>query len=314
MKANFTRVDGSRLGLRFEPETFEEQLLLEQFTREAYRRGHRFEFSSWEHNCPRTLREGLTSCWGQLVQCEAVRANKINEESQRTTGASGQKVIGVALKSTVETASAKTKTALSTKQRERLTRLQESCRVIGAHEGCSSWAVLGCALEAALAAIDGEGALAAVHREQLETYLARSDTDYGIAGIEEALCTLLAVTKGRDEGKGPDAQASSVVVAHSMRDGRAVRVDLKALVDGCSRIILERPRDGSPPMIAINADVALAVATFAQRLSCGIVEAPSPGETRRLQKSAAEGPIVEGEGAADAWGSGIHPIHVSAVR
>jgi hypothetical protein len=68
MKAKFTRAEGDRLGIRFEPESFEEQLLLETFTRDAIRLGHRFEFSSWEqNNTARTMREGLTSCWGQIV-------------------------------------------------------------------------------------------------------------------------------------------------------------------------------------------------------------------------------------------------------
>jgi len=67
MKAKFTRADGNRLGIRFEPETFEEQLLLEQFTRDSHRLGYHFNFSSWELGGSRTMREGLTSCWGQIV-------------------------------------------------------------------------------------------------------------------------------------------------------------------------------------------------------------------------------------------------------
>jgi len=69
MKAKFTRAEAGRLGIRCEPETFEEQLLLEQFAQHSYRLGHRFEFSSFEYNSGgRTMREGLTSCWGQIVQ------------------------------------------------------------------------------------------------------------------------------------------------------------------------------------------------------------------------------------------------------
>lgn len=69
MKAKFTRADDNKLGIRFEPESFEEQLLLEQFTRDAARLGHKFEFSGWEqNNSSRTMREGLTSCWGQIVK------------------------------------------------------------------------------------------------------------------------------------------------------------------------------------------------------------------------------------------------------
>lgn len=66
MKAFFTRAEDGRLGLRFEPVTFEEQLLLEMFTKPALAEPLEFQFSSWEHNQPRAL--GLTSCWGQLVR------------------------------------------------------------------------------------------------------------------------------------------------------------------------------------------------------------------------------------------------------
>ena len=85
MRAKFTRAEGYRLGIRFEPESFEEQLLLEQFTREAAEMGHHFEFSGWEHNNRSSaMREGLTSCWGQLVKkskcqyCEKPVANGFN--------------------------------------------------------------------------------------------------------------------------------------------------------------------------------------------------------------------------------------------
>lgn len=74
MKAKFTRAEDNRLGIRFEPETFEEQLLLEIFTRHATSEGHEFMFSGWESNHPgRTMREGLTSCWGQLVKKGTIR-------------------------------------------------------------------------------------------------------------------------------------------------------------------------------------------------------------------------------------------------
>ena len=66
MIAKFTRGSDHRLGIRFEPETFEEQLLLEIFTRDAAK--HPFRFSSWEHHhSGRTMREGLTSVWGEIV-------------------------------------------------------------------------------------------------------------------------------------------------------------------------------------------------------------------------------------------------------
>lgn len=99
-----------------------------------------------------------------------------------------------------------------------------------------------------------------------------------------------------------------------VQEGRAVRVDLGVLSEECAQVILERPRDGSPPMVALSADVAYAVAAYARTLSRGIAEARSPEEVMLWQKFAAAGPTVGGDGAADAWGSVVHPLHVSAVR
>jgi len=99
-----------------------------------------------------------------------------------------------------------------------------------------------------------------------------------------------------------------------VQDGRAVRIDLGILVEECTRVILGRPRDGSPPMVALSADVVRAAAEYARTLSRGIVEASSPDEVLLWQKFAAAGPAVGGDGAADAWGSVVHPLHVSAVR
>jgi hypothetical protein len=70
MIAKFTRGTDRRLGIRFEPQTFEEQLLLEIFAQGA--KDYRFKFSSWEQNHPgRTMREGLTSAWGEVVEPHA---------------------------------------------------------------------------------------------------------------------------------------------------------------------------------------------------------------------------------------------------
>lgn len=70
MIAKFTRGTDRRLGIRFEPETFEEQLLLEVFAQGA--KDHLFRFSSWEQNHPgRAVREGLTSAWGEIVEQRA---------------------------------------------------------------------------------------------------------------------------------------------------------------------------------------------------------------------------------------------------
>jgi hypothetical protein len=83
MKAFFTRAGDGRLGHRFEPETFEEQLLLEMFTKHAVSEPHEFQFSSWEHNHPRAMREGLTSCWGQLIQRSGKNPSPLNTEEAR---------------------------------------------------------------------------------------------------------------------------------------------------------------------------------------------------------------------------------------
>ena len=104
------------------------------------------------------------------------------------------------------------------------------------------------------------------------------------------------------------------VATDPVQDGRAVRIDLGILVEECTRVILERPRDGSPPMVALSADVVRAVAEYARTLSRGIVEAGAPDEALLWQKFAVAGPAVGGDGAADAWGSVVHSLHVSAVR
>jgi hypothetical protein len=68
MKAKFTRGSDRNLGIRFEPENFDEQLLLEGFARDSETGSHEFRFSSWEHNhSGRACREGLTSAWGEIV-------------------------------------------------------------------------------------------------------------------------------------------------------------------------------------------------------------------------------------------------------
>ncbi len=61
--------------------------------------------------------------------------------------------------------------ALSAEQRGLLVRLQEACRVIGAHDNCALWSLLGCSIEAGLVALDIGGVLAAVHRAELKAYL-----------------------------------------------------------------------------------------------------------------------------------------------
>lgn len=115
------------------------------------------------------------------------------------------------------------------------------------------------------------------------------------------------------EGASQEEGRRSIATV-SIQEGRAVLVDLGVLSEECARIILERPRDGSPPMVALSADVLYVVATYARTLSRGIAEARSPEEVMLWQKFVAAGPTVSGDGAADAWGSVVHPMHVSMVR
>ncbi len=83
MIAKFTRGSDGRLGIRFEPETFEEQLLLEIFTRNAESLGHEFRFSSWEQHKPgRAMREGLTSTWGEIVARESKNPRSLTDDPE----------------------------------------------------------------------------------------------------------------------------------------------------------------------------------------------------------------------------------------
>jgi len=107
-----------------------------------------------------------------------------------------------------------------------------------------------------------------------------------------------------------DARANSIAREPS---ANGVRVDLEALIDGCSKVIYAERGDGSPPMVVLSADVACAVAEFARTLARGIVSARVPSEVQRWTNFALAGPSVSGAGAADAWGSVVHPIHVSAL-
>lgn len=66
MKAKFVRGMDRRLGVRIEPEVFDEQLLLEIFAQNHP--AMEFRFYGWEQNGHgRTLREGLTSVFGEFM-------------------------------------------------------------------------------------------------------------------------------------------------------------------------------------------------------------------------------------------------------
>lgn len=115
---------------------------------------------------------------------------------------------------------------------------------------------------------------------------------------------------GLEPVQGEERRSIATVAA---QNGQAVRIDLKILIEECTRMIRDRPRDGSPPMVALSADVVRAVAEYAQALSREFAGPPAPHEAMRWQKFAANGPTVSGDGAADAWGSVVHPIHISTV-
>jgi hypothetical protein len=83
---------------------------------------------------------------------------------------------------------------LSEEQRRALVQFQGACGVIGAHDNCGGWQLLGCAIEAELAALDlGITRLSpSCSGEEIEKYLARPDVDRGAVKIREALRALLA--------------------------------------------------------------------------------------------------------------------------
>jgi len=104
-------------------------------------------------------------------------------------------------------------------------------------------------------------------------------------------------------------------VAHElMNNGRSVKVDLGAIIKACAYVIADRASyhfDGSPPMVALSADVVLAVAEFTQKL---VEWAPHGTKTAKWQAFIAKGPSVGGAGVADAEGSTVNRIHISAAR
>ncbi len=95
--------------------------------------------------------------------------------------------------------------------------------------------------------------------------------------------------------------------------GKAAIVDVGAIAQSCNRIILERPRDGSPPTATISADVLLSMAVqildLHQAISAPAMDPisgrPSYAWAKRL---ADRGAVVGGDGAADAVGSVVKPV------
>lgn len=236
MKAFFTRAENDLLGLRFEPVTFEEQLLLEMFTQRAFSEPHEFQFSSWETNHPRTLRKGLTSCWGQLIRrsertpstspaADGVGAEgpSLSEPTAPTapmapTTATVPSTTATAPTAPIATTPRGTGGALSEAQRRVLVQFREARRVIGAYD------VLGCAIEAELVALDlGVSPNArAWHRAEIEKYLARLDAEgrgRGRGDRDEALRALLAAGA---PGQARQAEILTWVAVFDCSVGRSV--------------------------------------------------------------------------------------------
>ncbi len=95
--------------------------------------------------------------------------------------------------------------------------------------------------------------------------------------------------------------------------GKVAIVDVGAITQSCNRAILDRPRDGSPPTVAVSADVLLSLAVHVLDLHRAISAPRMDTESGRpsyalVSRLAARGPVVGGEGATDAVGSVVQPV------
>ncbi len=96
--------------------------------------------------------------------------------------------------------------------------------------------------------------------------------------------------------------------------GRIAIVDAGAIVQSCDRIIRDRPpRDGSPPTAVVSADVLRSIAVHVLDLHCAILSPMKDPESGRpsyamAKRFADRGPVVGGDGAADALGSVVEPV------
>ena len=139
----------------------------------------------------------------RAVTFATVPEHEVSQASQRIALAISQERNRSDLLDARASAARATGGGLSTEQRRLLVQFQEACRTIGAHDDGAGWAVLGCAIEAELAALDlgmtrvppkaEATASRARHRDELKKYLARPDAGRGAVGIEKALGTLLVV-------------------------------------------------------------------------------------------------------------------------
>jgi hypothetical protein len=96
-----------------------------------------------------------------------------------------------------------------------------------------------------------------------------------------------------------------------MRDG--VVVDLSAIQLACARAMEHRPRDGSPPMVSISLDVLIAVVGHTRSIGEYVLELSRvAGGASRVEERIVElvkrGPVVAGDGGADACGSTVEIV------
>ncbi len=108
----------------------------------------------------------------------------------------------------------------------------------------------------------------------------------------------------------PILSGKSVTIAVRSEDGDEAIVLLSYLLRECKAAVSNRPRDGSPPMVAMSADVVRAVAQYALTLSRAVAASEAPEYLRRIIEASAR---VGGDGFADAVGSRIYPIHSSVA-
>lgn len=96
--------------------------------------------------------------------------------------------------------------------------------------------------------------------------------------------------------------------------GNHCQVDVSAVASSCEDAIRDRPRDGSPVTVAINADVLLALASYVKRL-VGLAAGVLSGVTKSNDawEFIALGASVVGDGAADAWGSVVERVPRQAI-
>jgi hypothetical protein len=173
---------------------------------------------------------------------------------------------------------------------------------------------LGRAVQSLLLAHDFGASLIGPERAILKTYANACGATYGDPEIGNAIHSLLAVV----DREGVCLDKVSVAREHVVEGSRdAVRVDLHVLQKSCTEAIANRPRDGSIPRVVISADVLRAVASYARELAMEVERAlvgrALSSELFDLVGFATRGPVVDGPGAADAWGEVVQPFAVEGA-